>query len=520
MSNEEILYDDVAMENVHLLLVTANSKLILARDTYNSDKLSGAELVNETESFMDEVTAGLNRYNHAADEIYTGNVMNMNFFADVEEIEETGIYLGENKNSKTFSDSNEVKKENVREQEIQKYLSFFEERISCIDKSKDSFKNTLSKLEEYAGEYVLTVHILEKYLYRMIPEELDLNNGFVNIDELIEFLEKEKNVNINEAEDIEITIQKLKSYKDNSELKDGSIEIVELITNFENARVENYEFYIDIYQSKVKELDEVSKKLIKARDKFLELSKSIPEHGMICDYAYDFFRDLTEENLRYFMEYGGFSKVTKKMGYEISRQWGIDAESIANGFRTAISGGKINCYNAHEKTFESNLIGMILAAEINGSIKYRIGNISYDIPLSVLEGEVNNSSDWRVMDLLTIHLARNLLYEYWGRYNYEIQGEIDKALSSVNLLTKQEAHDKYNMINSLGWTYKGENAEIYIVTDYGEGRNFENVLPTIIHEVGHRIGGVGGTGCNLEEGINDWILVNIVRIYVGWIHSC
>ena len=506
MSNEEMLYDDVAMENAHNLLVAANSKLILARDTYNSGKLSGAELVKEIEGFMDEATAALDRYNHAADEIYTGNVMNINFFDDAKEIEENGTYS--NENGEIFSDSNETIKEN--EQEIQGYLSFFEERISCIDEKITIFESVISRNQTNVAEIIIAMDILKKYLYSMIPEELDLNNGYVNIDELIEFLEKQKNVNINKAKDIEITIQMLRSCKNNLELNDGSIEVDELIAYFENKRDDRLG-NIDMFQSDIEELDEVLEKLVKVRDDFLELSESDPESWRLCDYVCDFFCDLTEENLRYLMEYGGFSNVTKKMQNEISSQWGIDANLIANGFRTAILGEEIDCYNADKKTFDSNLIGMIFAAEMNGSIKYTIDGIPYDITLIELEDEINNSSDWRAMDLLTIHLARNLLYEYWEGHDWKIQEDIDSALSSVIFITKQKAHDEFNMVNVTGWTYKGNDVKIYMITDVG---SYVNVLPTLIHEVGHRLGGVG-TEYNLkglEEGINDWITVNIVRV--------
>lgn len=76
--SEEMLYDDVAMENARSLLVTANSKLKSAQSYYNSSKLTGASLVSEAQSFMDEIAPYIRSFNHATDKIYTGGKGSLN----------------------------------------------------------------------------------------------------------------------------------------------------------------------------------------------------------------------------------------------------------------------------------------------------------------------------------------------------------------------------------------------------------------------------------------------------------
>lgn len=68
----EMIYDDVAMENAHLLLVTAKNRLKRARDSYNSSKLAGDSLTTEAENFMSDIRPYLENYNHATETIYTG----------------------------------------------------------------------------------------------------------------------------------------------------------------------------------------------------------------------------------------------------------------------------------------------------------------------------------------------------------------------------------------------------------------------------------------------------------------
>lgn len=68
----EMIYDDDAMKNTHLLLVTANNEVRRARESYNSSKLAGDSLVTEAEDFMSDIRPYLENYNHATEKIYVG----------------------------------------------------------------------------------------------------------------------------------------------------------------------------------------------------------------------------------------------------------------------------------------------------------------------------------------------------------------------------------------------------------------------------------------------------------------
>lgn len=70
--NVEMLYDDVAMENTHSFLISANNNLKQAKDNYNSSKLTGDKLVTDAEMFMEEIKPYLANYNSATEKIYTG----------------------------------------------------------------------------------------------------------------------------------------------------------------------------------------------------------------------------------------------------------------------------------------------------------------------------------------------------------------------------------------------------------------------------------------------------------------
>lgn len=70
--NAEMLYDDVAMENTHSFLISANNKLKQAKNNYDSSKLTGDKLVTDAETFMKGIEPYLASYNSATENIYTG----------------------------------------------------------------------------------------------------------------------------------------------------------------------------------------------------------------------------------------------------------------------------------------------------------------------------------------------------------------------------------------------------------------------------------------------------------------
>lgn len=70
--NVEMLYDDVAMENTHYFLISANNNLKQAKNNYDSSKLTGDRLVTDAETFMKEIEPYLVSYNNATEKIYTG----------------------------------------------------------------------------------------------------------------------------------------------------------------------------------------------------------------------------------------------------------------------------------------------------------------------------------------------------------------------------------------------------------------------------------------------------------------
>lgn len=70
--NVEMLYDDVAMENTHFFLISADNNLKQAKNNYDSSKLTGDKLVTDAETFMKEIEPYLASYNNATEKIYTG----------------------------------------------------------------------------------------------------------------------------------------------------------------------------------------------------------------------------------------------------------------------------------------------------------------------------------------------------------------------------------------------------------------------------------------------------------------
>lgn len=55
MLNDQILVDTDAMETALNLLTEANTKLLSARDYYDSDKLSGTDLISNCKGAIDEI---------------------------------------------------------------------------------------------------------------------------------------------------------------------------------------------------------------------------------------------------------------------------------------------------------------------------------------------------------------------------------------------------------------------------------------------------------------------------------
>lgn len=215
--DEEILYDDVAMENVHSLLVAANTKLISAKEKYNSDKLSGRTLVNNVESFIDEISPLLSSYNHASEGINEGSFDSISFDLSGNQ----GMAGGDsapisiNDDSQNSSESVEWTEESVDayENEIQNDLSTLEMIIELSEEEENTLRNILlvsgpdGAMSEYGLESIngmtyATPEEYEKYLIMQVD----------GLDQYGVYNEEIYNEQINAAKEA-VRSYKLKFYK-------------------------------------------------------------------------------------------------------------------------------------------------------------------------------------------------------------------------------------------------------------------------------------------------------------------
>lgn len=175
MSSEEILYDDIAMENVHTLLVNANSKLIQAKEYYNSDKLSGSSLITETESFMDEFAAAVNGASQALDGIDTesGWLLDALFMSNEDTL--NGASETDITNSSIEINLDELTPEKIDayESELQSSLEGSDAMIAVFQKDVDEMQETLDNIlkmcdeDDILADFAIT---LDDFHY-LTPEE-------------------------------------------------------------------------------------------------------------------------------------------------------------------------------------------------------------------------------------------------------------------------------------------------------------------------------------------------------------
>lgn len=182
MENKEILYDDIAIENAHSLLVNANNKLIQANENYKSNKLTGNSLVVEIEAFNNDVIDAFNRANQILagideKEIALNNTQmdSQEAFNDTRAV--TNITMGEASHEvQENSDMFEMTEEGINEYEdgLKSNMDNCEEVIAICEediKQKDEMLNNfLLGPEGEEGEDYPLVHCYSDVLYAT-PEE-------------------------------------------------------------------------------------------------------------------------------------------------------------------------------------------------------------------------------------------------------------------------------------------------------------------------------------------------------------
>lgn len=192
--SEEMLYDDVAMENVRSLLASADSQLKLASSNYSSSKLNGSALLADAEGVINEIAPYLRSYGSATDNIYTGSTSGVNF--QTTQAQTTA-------NTQNISTENSVANLTLEEidnyeKELQDSLDLCDEIIRVCQEEEDLL-NTF--LENYEGGYygsdtsvtVLTPEEYEEHLISVMEQSvLKYNEDGTLTEEYIAELEKIK----------------------------------------------------------------------------------------------------------------------------------------------------------------------------------------------------------------------------------------------------------------------------------------------------------------------------------------